>query len=447
MAAAEDTASRVAGIEGLGAWGDSAAYEPAVAALKDSRPAVRRAAARALAQIDDTRCPEPLVRALGDEDASVREALATAIGAIGPPALASVASALSEPALEDGALEALGRLPVDARSSSMRAYISERTASALHYDRLGRAAFSTGQANDGRQLLADSLRHATVRDATNALRAVGLLGDGDAVAAAIEGLNGPDPAQRANAVEILDSIAEREAVQPVLRLWEPDRDTAPADGSSTEWLLDVLRDQDPWLRAGAALAAGSCEFTEVHPELRKLAQSDPDPTVREAAAAALNGGDQMETLSTLPLMERVLFLRRVPLFADLTPGELKQVAAIAREYVFVDGETISRQNDPGDELYIIVSGEVLVRVSADGKAEEQLARRRAGDYVGEMSIISREPRMASLVAAGNVRTLNIDQTQFEGILRERPETSLAVMRVLCERLREKGSNGLEAYTH
>jgi CRP-like cAMP-binding protein len=157
----------------------------------------------------------------------------------------------------------------------------------------------------------------------------------------------------------------------------------------------------------------------------------------------------METLSTLPLMERVLFLRRVPLFADLAPGELKQVAAIAREFMFVDGEIISRQDDPGDELYIIVSGEVLVLVSADGKAEEQLARRTAGDYVGEMSIISQEPRMASLVAAGDVRTLNIDQTQFEGILRERPETSLAVMRVLCERLREResGPNGLETYTH
>jgi len=53
-----------------------------------------------------------------------------------------------------------------------------------------------------------------------------------------------------------------------------------------------------------------------------------------------------------------------------------------------------------------------------------------------MAIISEEPRMASLVSSGQVRTLGIDRKRFERILRDRPETSLAVMRVLCERLKE-----------
>ncbi len=48
-----------------------------------------------------------------------------------------------------------------------------------------------------------------------------------------------------------------------------------------------------------------------------------------------------------------------------------------------------------------------------------------------------EQRMASLEAIGDVRVLCLDQKQFEGILRGRPETSLAVMRVLCARLKEK----------
>jgi CRP-like cAMP-binding protein len=56
-----------------------------------------------------------------------------------------------------------------------------------------------------------------------------------------------------------------------------------------------------------------------------------------------------------------------------------------------------------------------------------------------MAIISEEPRMASLVAGGDVRTLSIDRTRFQRILKERPEASLAVMRVLCERLRESHS--------
>jgi CRP-like cAMP-binding protein len=140
----------------------------------------------------------------------------------------------------------------------------------------------------------------------------------------------------------------------------------------------------------------------------------------------------METLQTIPTMERILFLRRVTLFANLTPVDLKQIAAIARERLFTDGEVIARKGEPGDEMYVIASGEVRVL----GESGGELALRKPGDSVGEMAIISQQPRMATLVAQGDVRTLCIDQGQFEGILRERFEISLAVMRELCQRLRE-----------
>ena len=144
----------------------------------------------------------------------------------------------------------------------------------------------------------------------------------------------------------------------------------------------------------------------------------------------------METLATLSLMEKILFLRRVPLFADLPPSDLKQVAAIATESVCPDGETLAVQGDPGDEMYIIVSGEVRVLTATGGGREVEVARRKPGEFVGEMAIISREPRIASLVAAGDARMLCIDQKSFESLLRERPEISLAVMRVLAARLKE-----------
>ena len=76
---------------------------------------------------------------------------------------------------------------------------------------------------------------------------------------------------------------------------------------------------------------GGAETPQIRAELARLALSDPDPLVREAAALSLNGGSFVETLPTLSLMERILSLRRVPLFADLPPAELKQVAGIAEE--------------------------------------------------------------------------------------------------------------------
>ena len=143
----------------------------------------------------------------------------------------------------------------------------------------------------------------------------------------------------------------------------------------------------------------------------------------------------MEPLSTLSLMDRILFFKRVPLFETLSTVDLKQVAAIAEEEFFSDGEVVAQEGEVGDVMFIIVSGEVKVCLQQHGE-EVEIARRTIGDYVGEMAIIGHEPRMASLVAIGDVRMLCIDQKSFEGLIRARPEVSLAIMKVLSQRLRE-----------
>ena len=143
----------------------------------------------------------------------------------------------------------------------------------------------------------------------------------------------------------------------------------------------------------------------------------------------------MENLATLSLMDRILFFKRVPLFANLSPVDLKQLAAIAEEETFNDGDELAHEGEIGDVMFIILSGEVRVSALRDGQ-EHEIARRKAGDYVGEMAVIGREPRMASLTAVGDVRTLCIDQKSFEGLLRERPDVSLSVIQVLSKRLKE-----------
>jgi CRP-like cAMP-binding protein len=146
-----------------------------------------------------------------------------------------------------------------------------------------------------------------------------------------------------------------------------------------------------------------------------------------------------KTLTTLTTVERVMFLRKAPLFADLPPQDLEPVAGIAEEHTFADGDVIAEQGDPGDAMHIIVTGEV--HVSAGGRT---LAVRSAGDVIGEMAVITSHPRMASLVAHGAVRVLSIERRAFESIMRERPETALGVMRVLCERLEASGREGEHA---
>jgi CRP-like cAMP-binding protein len=53
-----------------------------------------------------------------------------------------------------------------------------------------------------------------------------------------------------------------------------------------------------------------------------------------------------------------------------------------------------------------------------------------------MALISKEPRSATVTAVGNVRALCIDQKSFESLLRDRPDASMAVIQVLCQRLKE-----------
>jgi hypothetical protein len=236
--------------------------------------------------------------------------------------------------------------------------------------------------------------------AQSALKALAALAGGDAYDAALTGLRSRDARQRANALETLDTVGDRQLVRALLAVFE---DATPGTRPTD---LAALRD-------------------------------DPDPWVREVTAfAKSDGGDQMETLAILPTMERILFFRHVPLFADLPPADLKQVAAIAGEQIYADGTYIAREGDVGEELLVIVTGEV--RVVTGGR---EIARRTRGDYVGEMAVLDGEPRSASLIAAGQVRALRVGRRELETIMRERPETSLAMLVVLTRRLREMMRTG------
>ena len=135
-------------------------------------------------------------------------------------------------------------------------------------------------------------------------------------------------------------------------------------------------------------------------------------------------------ITKVPLVERVIFLRKVPLFEALPPQELEPIAAVAEEEVFSEGELLAVRGEPGDTLYVIIDGQVQVL----GAGEQELAVRGPGDVIGEMAVISSKPRAASLLATSDVRVLELHKPAFEAILRERPETALAMMRILCDLL-------------
>ncbi|MEX2458893.1 MAG: HEAT repeat domain-containing protein, partial [Actinomycetota bacterium] len=392
----------------------------AAGALSDPDPSVRATGAAALARAPAALAVGPLAEALEDPDPGVRRAAAGALGAFGPAAVPALFECLDDPAREEWALEALRSLPW-ADPDPLLPYAPERARGAARFAALARAVGGGGD-DERTRLLVAALQERSSRRLRLALRAMGRRRP-DAVRPALDNLWSPDPDQRANAIEIVDAAGHPEVARLLMGIWE----SADAPGDAPAAFAELLADADPWLRACAVVAIGADEHADrLAAAVRRVAVSDPEVFVREAAARALEGPHMMETLATLSLMDRALCLRRVPMFAELEGSDLQQVAEAASEHAFDNGEVLADEGEPGDGMHVVVSGEVSVVVDRAAGGGREVAVRRAGEHVGEMSLLGEEPRMASLVARGPVRTLGLDRRRFERLVRERPDVAHAV---------------------
>jgi hypothetical protein len=246
-------------------------------------------------------------------------------------------------------------------------------------------------------------------------------------------LDGTNIENRAAALEALDTIGDKKLAKNDVTLLE--EEPQPFDVSDV--IAVLLKSADPWLRILAIRSTSDLSLREFIPLLQQL-QSGPNVLLRESALGALTQfGEEipMTTLNTVSILERILLLREIPIFADLSPEDLELVAEIAREEWYPQNTVIFHQGDEGNMMFVIVEGHLHVLKSIDD-TEQVLAKRGPGDFVGEMAIIESAPRSATLRTETDVRILSIDGDTFIGILRERPDVSFAVLRNISRRLRE-----------
>jgi hypothetical protein len=209
----------------------------------------------------------------------------------------------------------------------------------------------------------------------------------------------------------------------------------PTSHEATDEALRMLgEDPDPWIRA-LALRARADRMTHTYADLVNRATNDPDPIVRATAATmpAVGGPPVTETSRTLGELDRMVVLRRVPLFSQLDPEDLQRIAATAQERLYPAGEALVRQGDLGDELIVIVEGSVRIS-KRDGDIERDLRTYEAGDHIGELAVLRDQPRAATVVAEQDVRGLCIGGEALRAILQERPEAAMAMLATLAERI-------------
>ena len=112
---------------------------------------------------------------------------------------------------------------------------------------------------------------------------------------------------------------------------------------------------------------------------------------------------------------------------------MEQPGALGK--VYQDGETIIRQGDVGDCMYVIQEGHTEVLVEKGGE-EVRLAVQSEGDFFGEMAIFEREVRMATVRAIGQTRVLTVDKRSFLRSIHQDASLAYRIVETMSRRIRE-----------
>ncbi|MFT3698162.1 MAG: cyclic nucleotide-binding domain-containing protein [Kofleriaceae bacterium] len=218
-------------------------------------------------------------------------------------------------------------------------------------------------------------------------------------------------ARRANAIEVLDAALPRDLRARVIPLVDDAPRYAKLAAARSVYDIPEL-DRAGWVE--------------------ELTRGDSWIAVCVAYYAKAHGipvGDDRADMMTI--VERVLLLKGVELFAAVPSDELARIARIADERRIEAGATVLRENDPGDSLYFVVEGSAIV--TKDGRRIAELGER---GVFGELALLDPGPRSATVQAATDLVLLEIKRDAFVEILAARPEVPLGVIRMLARRVRE-----------
>jgi CRP-like cAMP-binding protein len=123
-------------------------------------------------------------------------------------------------------------------------------------------------------------------------------------------------------------------------------------------------------------------------------------------------------------------LRNVPLFSGCAAHEMRFISKLADEVDVPAGKVLAEEGTTGHEFFIVVEGSV--RVERGGAVINRLG---PGDFAGEIALVDRGPRTASLIADVPSRVLVIGHREFHSLLLEYPSIQITVLQALARRVR------------
>jgi small-conductance mechanosensitive channel/CRP-like cAMP-binding protein len=187
------------------------------------------------------------------------------------------------------------------------------------------------------------------------------------------------------------------------------------------WLTDFARD-----------APTSSEVrTRVFVALQRAGMTLSIPA--QSVFMTLEGRSRAQRKQQEELDRRVAALHGVMILAPLDEHERMELAERLTVAPFRRGEAVTRQGNEAHYLYIVIRGEVEVRVAVEDGQTRKLATLRAGDVLGEMGLMTGEPRSATAIAVTDVVCYRLDKEIFKDVLHRRPEIAESISHLLAKR--------------
>lgn len=282
------------------------------------------------------------------------------------------------------------------------------------------------------RFLYELLRRRWIRSVEGLLQAVG--GDDTRSQVLLDGLLSSDAARRKAAIlDLASPLSPATSARLLDALERASQLGAQRDPSAT--LRFQLSSPDPYIRATVIYMLESAG--EATNDDRQMLANDEHPLVRETLdqARVVAAGLTVPEPSTL---EKMIALRSVSIFDALEPEDLMRLARASTEAWFARGEILTREGEIGDEVFVLLAGEVSA-FRSDGRGDSIIAVDGAGSCIGELSVLDSAPREATVMASSiAVRTLRLNGRSFREARNASPAMSDGIIRLLAQRLRAAG---------
>jgi CRP-like cAMP-binding protein len=146
------------------------------------------------------------------------------------------------------------------------------------------------------------------------------------------------------------------------------------------------------------------------------------------------------------LNEEVELLKGVPILSKIEPAKLKLLAFTSERVNYAEGQELCHQGDPGDAMYVILSGvaDVLIDSPDAPNGQIRVAEMKKNDFLGEIAILCDVPRTATIKAREPLSTLKISKDTFYRLVAEVPQMAIEIMRELAHRVEDTNKKLREA---